>query len=162
MVLRVGQAGTARLGCLRCAPLWLLVAAVVGGCSGEAVKPPPSAEVSGKVLFNGKPVSGGEVTFVAVKGGFASGGRIDESGNYKVTAPVGEVKITVDNRMLQKGRGAPRAGGPMLKKPDGPTPQEMKGQYVALPPKYATADRTDLTYTVVSGSQSHDITLEQP
>jgi len=157
MLLRVWQSRAARLGWLRCAPLSLLVAAVVCGCTSPP-KPPPSAEVSGKVLYKGQPVSGGEVTFIAIKGGFASGGIIDENGNYKVTVPVGEVKITVDNRMLQKGRGAPKAG-PMLKNPNAEQPKEMKGHYVALPAKYASADQTDLTYTVVIEPQTHDITL---
>jgi hypothetical protein len=157
MFLRAWQALRALLGCQRYAPLGLLVAVLVCGCNG-GLKPPQTAEVSGKVLFNGQPVPGGEVTFVAIKGGYASGGAIDENGNYKVTVPVGEVKITVDNRKLQKARGAPKAG-PMLKNPDAPAPSEMKGKYISLPTKYANADKTDLTYTVVLGSQTHEITL---
>jgi hypothetical protein len=143
------------------ASLGLLMAAAIWGCSG-GTKPPPSAEVSGKVTYKGQPVPGGEVTFVTVKGGYASGGRIDENGNYKVTVPVGDVKITVDNTMLGRGgRGAPRGGGGgMLKRPDSEAPTEWKGHYIDLPSKYANADQTDLTYTVVAGSQTHDITLK--
>jgi len=156
---RIVQAWAARLPLRGCFTTWLLLAAAVCGCTGS-VKPPPSAEVSGQVLFKGKPLPGGEIAFVAIKGGFASNGPIDENGNYKVTVPVGAVKITVDNRMLQKARGAPKAGGPMLgKKPDAEQPKEMKGHYVDLPSKYANADKTDLTYTVVDGPQTHEITL---
>jgi hypothetical protein len=142
------------------APLALWTAAVICGCSGS--KAPSSAEVSGKVTYNGRPVTGGQVTFVTVKGGYASGGVIDENGNYKVTVPVGDVKITVDNSMLGRGgRGVPRGGGGgMLKRPDSEAPTEMKGRYMDLPSKYANADQTDLTYTVVAGPQTHNIELK--
>ncbi|HBI46455.1 MAG TPA: hypothetical protein DDY78_26920 [Planctomycetales bacterium] len=65
------------------------------------------ADVSGKVLFQGKPLPGGQVTFVVVKGGFASSGPIGENGNYQIKSPVGDVEISVDNRMLQQQRGKP-------------------------------------------------------
>lgn len=146
----------------RAASFGLLMAFVVSGCS-HSVKAPQTTEVSGKVTYNNKPVPGGVVTFVAVKGGFAGNGTIDENGNYKATSvPVGDVKITVSNKMLSAGRGAPAPGhGPMLGgRPGGEKPNEQKGHYIALPPKYADADTTDLTYTVVSGPQSHDITLK--
>src|SRR5262249_46401396 len=54
--------------------------------------PQRSAEhvaVTGQVLLDGKPVTGGQVTFITVNGGFVSTGRIDEQGNYKIEAPVG-------------------------------------------------------------------------
>jgi hypothetical protein len=143
----------------RSLPLVLLVAAVVGSGCGGAVKPPPNADVSGKVYYKGQPLPGGLVSFVTVKGGFASGGTIDENGNYKVTAPVGEVLVTVDNTMLKTGRGVPREG-PHPKNPDAPAPQEMKGRYVAIPNKYANADQSGLKYTVVEGPQTYDIKLE--
>jgi hypothetical protein len=112
------------------------------------------------VTYNGKPVTGGEITFLAAKGGFAGGGTIEEDGSYKATSvPVGEVKITVNNKMLQKGRGVPRSG-PMLKRPDAEQPKEFKGTYIDLPSKYGNADETDLTYTVKPGPQTYDITLK--
>jgi hypothetical protein len=143
------------------APLGLLMAAVVCGCSG-GTKAPANAEVSGKVTYKGQPVPGGEVVFVTVNGGFANGAMMDENGEYKITAPVGDVKITVSNSMLRTGgRGAPRGGGGgMLKRPDSEQPKEAKGRYIDLPSKYANADLTDLTYTVVKGTQTHNIELK--
>jgi hypothetical protein len=157
---RISHSWSVRPWCRPAFPLWLLIAAVACGCSGGS-KTPSTAEVSGKVTFNGQPVPGGMITFVATKGGFSSGGKIDENGMYKVpSAPVGEVKITVDNSMLMgKGRGAP-AQGPMLKRPGAEQAEEMKGHYIDLPAKYAQADKTDLTYTVVSGAQTKDIELK--
>ncbi|QJW96441.1 hypothetical protein FTUN_3998 [Frigoriglobus tundricola] len=84
-------------------------ARAAGGGHGLRGQPPRSvdhAEVSGKVLLQGKPVPGGQVSFVAVNGGFAASGNIDENGIYQIKAPVGEVKITVTNSMLQARKGA--------------------------------------------------------
>ncbi len=67
------------------------------------------AKVTGKVLLQGKPLPGGRVTFLSVNGGFASSDVIDENGNYQIEAPVGDVKIAVDNSMVG---GGGRRGGP--------------------------------------------------
>jgi hypothetical protein len=116
------------------------------------------AEVSGTVNFKGKPLPGGQVTFVAVKGGFANSGQIEESGEYKVTSPVGEVKIGVDNREFEKQ--AKKAKEQILKRPGAGDPVKHKGKYVAIPNKYYEADKSGLTYTVQKGAQKHDINLE--
>jgi hypothetical protein len=135
--------------------LLLLVLAFAYGCATKHKY--DTAEVTGKVTFKGKPLPGGSITFVAVKGGTATSGIIEESGDYKVSAPIGEVKIQVDNRSLEKKKGPT---GPILKRPDQGEPNTAKGTYVAIPEKYYTADDTPLTYTVKSGSQIHDISLD--
>jgi len=117
------------------------------------------AEVSGKVLFRGQPLPGGRVTFVSVKGGFANSGNIEENGNYKVKAPVGEVQISVDNQMFSAKKG-PTVEKPVLKKPGAEEAHKPTGRYVALPSKYEKAGESGLTYTVQKGSQTHDIKLE--
>jgi hypothetical protein len=141
--------------------LSFLAAALVCGCSGSKV-PDTTAEVTGTVTYNGKPVPGGMINFVATKGGYSGGGNIDENGNFKATTvPVGEVKITVDNSMLNRGRGVPAGGrGPGLKRPDAAGPEEVKGHYVDIPNKYANVDTSDLTYTVTKGAQKHDVELK--
>ncbi len=138
---------------------------MIGGCS----KPPDSTdhiEVTGKVLFKGKPLPGGQVNFVAVKGGFASSGHIDENGNYKIMAPIGEVTITVSNSMLHSRKGA-AAKGPGAPK-DIPHPkqsvaedQPIKGEWVQIPSRYEDSATSDLKYTVTPGPgpQTHDIVL---
>jgi hypothetical protein len=118
-------------------------------------------EVTGRVLYKNKPLTGGQVQFVAVEGGFGSNGIIDEKGNYKINAPVGDVKITVDNRMLSLRIGANhpaamRGAG----RPDAGEPTPVKGTYVQIPFKYYEMDKTDLTYTVTNGPQTYDIELK--
>ena len=146
-------------GC--CSFLGLL--AVLAGC-GQAPRSVEHAEVSGKVLIEGKAVTGGQVSFVAVVGGFASSGHIDENGNYQISAPVGEVKITVNNTMLAPRRGAGSKGPAALKElphPKQPSAevQGEKGKWVSIPSRYSNADTTDLKYTVTPGTQTYDIKL---
>jgi hypothetical protein len=149
--------------CGLCLALGLLV--VAAGCGKDKKKAPPYAEVSGTVLFHGKPLPGGQVTFVN-EGGFTGSATIDENGKYKLSAPTGTVKIAVDNAMLQTGGGGrgrgpgPPQNKPMLKRPGAEAPQKMPGHYVQIPQKYYNPEDSGLTYTVTSGAQTHDITLE--
>jgi hypothetical protein len=139
-----------------------------GGCGPSSPRSAEHAEVSGKVLIDNKPLPGGEISFVTVKGGFASSGKIDENGNYQVKAPVGEVTITVNNGMLQnqqprRGKG-PGGGGAAPKelphtKQAAPDVQPTKGHWVSIPSRYSNADSSDLKYTVKEGPQTYDVKL---
>ena len=146
----------------RLLPLCILLLAV--GCSSNR-KSAEYSEVTGKVLYQGKGLPGGRVTFVS-SDGFSGSANIDENGEYKISAPIGEVKISVDNRMLaggtstRKGPGAPDTTKQILKRPGSEEPQKMKGQYVSIPEKYASPDQSGLKYKVVKGSQTHDIPIE--
>jgi hypothetical protein len=144
----------------RCLAFGLLLLAV--GCGGGGGRPHVAmAEVSGKVLYNRQPLPGGTVGFYATQVEFMNPAIIDENGNYKIEAPVGEVKITVDNRFLnpaatkfpeaKKGAGRPPGAAE--------TPQ-VKGTYKRIPTKYYSRDTTDLTYTVTKGAQTYDIELK--
>jgi hypothetical protein len=164
---RCGFAGRAGL---------LLLLALATGCGGPG-------KLSGRVLYNGKPVTGGWVTFRPADGRSNTvNAPIDENGNYEATLPSGEVKIAVDNRELQRLPPDRSAAGPALppdlkppagvKPPPGvkpgsasPPPQEnapqkLPGTYVAIPEKYHDVDTSGLTYTVKSGPQPHDIELK--
>jgi hypothetical protein len=132
-----------------------LLAVFAVGCQRSAVE---QAEVSGRVLYRGKPVPGGLVTFATTQG-FTLSSRISEEGQYQLKAPVGEVQISVDNLMLARPVQAPRREG---KPPDvkEPAPDPIRGTYVPLPRKYSILDQSGLKYTVTKGRQSHDIELE--
>jgi hypothetical protein len=150
---------------ISCCPLLGLMA-LIAGCGGTNPHSVDHAEVTGKVVFQGKPVTGGQVTFVTVKGGFAASGHIEENGNYKVDAPIGEVIITVNNTMLQSRQGGAKKGGGGPPK-DIPHPKQsvaeeppIKGQWMQIPSQYAESTTSDLRYTVTSGAQTHDIELK--
>ncbi len=153
---------------LVCGCLSLGLLAGTTGCSKTA-HGTEHIQVSGKVLFKGKPLPGGRVTFAAIKDGFASSAPIDENGNYKLNAPIGEVLISVDNRMFQpkgaggKGKGSAQTPGPEHhpKRPDSQVEAEpTKGRrYVPIPTRYANCDTSGLTYTVQPEPQTHDIEL---
>jgi len=79
----------------------------------------------------------------------------------------------VDNRMLSRqglgsgGKGGKGSvGGPPQKMShprspgaDEPKEQPIKGKYVPIPAQYADPGTSGLTFTVKSGSQTHDIEL---
>jgi hypothetical protein len=120
------------------------------------------ARVTGKVTFQGKPLPGGRVNFLAVNGAYATSGIIDENGNYEIDAPVGEVKIAVDNSMVEGGgrRKGPPFNLPRSKQPPGhEEEQPIKGKYVDIPSRYRNTEDSGLIYTVKSGQQTHDIEL---
>jgi hypothetical protein len=140
----------------------------LGGCGTNVQHEVEHAEVSGKVLYEGKPVPGGQVGFVTVSGGFAASGNIDENGNYEIKSPVGEVIITVTNSMLQSGGGgkggAKKGGGGKPKDLPHPGKQSgeakaVEGHWVQIPSKYSDASSSDLRYTVKPGPQTHNIEL---
>jgi hypothetical protein len=135
-------------------PLCLLV--LIGGCRKTRTSA-EHADVTGQVIFKGKPLPGGRVTFVAADG-FASVGDIDEKGNYTINAPVGAVKISVDNSMLREKRAAAAKGAG---RPDAGDATVLKGTFVPLPDKFSSPDKSGLTYTVVSGPQKYNIELPE-
>jgi hypothetical protein len=130
---------------------------LMAGC-GKSSHSVEHAEVTGKVLFNGKPLPGGKVTFVAVQGGFAASGNIDENGAYQISAPIGEVEIGVDNQMLR-----PRGGPRQIPHPQQPGSGEqgppLKGRWMDIPAVYSDPHTSGLKYTVQSGAQTHPIEL---
>ena len=153
---------------LVCGCLSMVLLTGTTGCK-KSLHSTQHEEVSGRVLFKGNPLPGGRVTFAALEGGFASSQPIDENGNYKINAPIGDVLISVDNRMFQpkgaagKGKRPTQTPGPDQhpKRPDSQVEAEpTKGRrYVPIPVRYANCDTSGLTYTVKPGPQTHDIEL---
>ena len=152
--------------------LFVLLLVFAAGCGGRGT-------VSGQVLYKGKPVPGGWVTFRPVDGSANTvNARIDQNGHYEATLPTGEVKIAVDNRDLQPvpaEDGSGPALPPMFKLPAGLKPgpktppaavpsesasEKLPGDYVPIPEEYYTVESSHLTYTVKRGPQTHDIELK--
>jgi hypothetical protein len=148
-----------------CSLLFLL--SVVLGCG------PAKGKVSGRVLYDGKPLPGGRVTFRPVDSTQNSvSAELGSQGDFEAVLPVGEVMVSVDNRELEP-RSAPDADLPK----DLPVSTEAKkhlgsakadratekssGKYVAIPSKYYNAETSNIRFTVTAGEQKHDIELSK-
>jgi prepilin-type N-terminal cleavage/methylation domain-containing protein len=129
----------------------------LAGCGHQNPRSAEHAEVSGTVLFQGKPLPGGKITFVAVDGGFPSVGTIDENGHYQIKAPIGAVEIGVTNQVLKKSGAA--KGLPRLAQAESAENQPLKGRYVKIPSQYEDPHTSGLKYTVKRGQQTHNIEL---
>jgi hypothetical protein len=126
------------------------------GC-GEKRNTPPTAPVTGKVTYKGKPVIGGTVTFnpeEALKGNPGSG-DIAEDGTYSLTTyEVGDGAVlgkhTVTVQVFPGQRGGPEAALPGMESKL-PSP---------IPKKYADPSTSKLTFEVKEGDNVADLTLE--
>ena len=77
------------LGLLACVSLPI-------GCRASA---PPSGSVSGKVTYNGQPLTIGVITFINEKAGIGASSDIDASGNYHIVSiRTGEYNVAVYRR----------------------------------------------------------------
>jgi hypothetical protein len=137
--------------------LLLLSAAAVAmvGCS------PSSGTVSGKVYYGDELVKAGTVTFFCADGrGIRTGIRAD--GSYTVEqVPLGTARVCVDTSALDPKKKPPYSPPPG-KKVDLPGANEPDPSlYVAVPPRYATAETTDLTCEVAGGSQSYTVKMKK-
>lgn len=113
------------------------------GCSD------PGSELTGTVTFNGKPLTGGKVTFFhPTQPGRNVSAYIQPNGSYKILAvPRGDNKVTV---VALPPRKKDRTG------------KEAKGRMKVppVPEKYTDPATTTLVVTVTSGSQSHDFNIQ--
>lgn len=118
----------------------------------------PTGNISGKVLYQDKPLPGGYVNFMGQgSDSTVKASAIEKDGSYSITGmPVGEAKITVQGIFapLQPTQGGlpPAAAGSSSQAANRPT--------VYVPPEYGNAEMSKLTYTVVSGAQTHNIELK--
>jgi hypothetical protein len=153
---------------------FLLLLPLMVGCG------PGEGKVTGQVLFNGKPLPGGQVMFKPVQEGINSAlVTLDEQGNYSVVLPAVEYQISVDNRDLAPRPeigGVPPGLPPAAKakiaealkheqrakgesSATGTHGHKIPGKYVEIPRRYYYAEGSGLKYTVQRGNQTHNIEL---
>jgi hypothetical protein len=145
----------------------LLSLPLVGGCGSSEGK------LSGQVLYQGKPLPGGRLTFRPADPRLNSVSvPISAEGTYEATLPVGDVTICVDNRELQPASRPPGEKrlppGVKLPPPDktdeAPPPRNepsrTAGTYVPIPEKYYEAENSGLKHTVKGGAETHNIELQ--
>jgi hypothetical protein len=115
--------------------LLLACSGLLAGC--DDTPPPPETVVTGRVSYQGKPVTGGTIIFQIEGKEHPHMGVIYEDGTYELTYIVpGNATIAIDTG-TKKGL---------------PT-------YVELPRKYTSPSRSGLSYQVVEGPQTHNIDL---
>ncbi len=129
--------------------LVLLIFLGVLGCNREAKLGP----VSGTVTIDGKPVTAGVVTFVAVDQSNAASSEITPEGTYSIAdAPTGEVVISVRTRdhaviLGPNSSPLPRDPGAAGSAAYNPT-QKKNPLYVPTPDRYEDLSRSDLRITI--------------
>jgi hypothetical protein len=112
--------------------------------AGQDKKPVPKGEVvSGKIAYNGKPLSGGTVTFVSKDGKTTVAGAIADDGTYTVLLPAAEYGVAITTAAPGKDDKDPPKKVPVLK----------------IPAKYGDVKTSGITYKVSKGKQTYDIEL---
>jgi len=152
-------------------PLSLVLAA---GCKTSRA---PSSEVHGKVTYNGKPVSAGNIGFHP-KEGAGLGNSLHADGSYSVSGlPAGEYIVTVetetanpDKRKEQVYGAAPGKKGQenpssqyqkmMQQKGVGVVAPQESGAYVKIPEKYADKAKSPLHVTLDKGDNTQNFDLK--
>jgi hypothetical protein len=152
---------------------------------GCGVKKSAPSEVSGKVTYNGNPVTGGTLVFHSEAGVYPA--SITTKGTYQVVdLPEGECIVTIDTEQLNPNKKTPAydgrtAGGgaaaKMYGKASGPPPgtkigKQQKspagegspvgeaGTYVKIPKAYSDRSKSPLKVTLKRGSQEQNFELK--
>ncbi len=113
------------------------------GC-GPAEK--PTGSVSGKVTYNGEPLTKGSVLFVNEETGIGASGQLDTSGTYTIASiRTGEYQVAIQP-------------------PPAPSPDEMEEgaqpEKLDIPEKYLSPQTSGLTATVTEGENTADFELQ--
>jgi hypothetical protein len=140
----------------------LLLFLIVGGCGPRH---PATAQVSGRVTFNGKAVASGQIAFYPEHGRTATG-TIDAEGRYRLTtfksgdgALLGRHRVTVEAVRVTPVADAPKT-----------LEEELKGHGVAgrrskiewlVPEKYSKLDMSPLTAEIKSGDNTLNFDLPE-
>jgi hypothetical protein len=147
------------------AAFWLVVClALAAGTSVGCGAKSKTNDLSGKVTYNGDPVTGGTVTFYPADGkGAPFSAALSREGTYTVgNLPKGKMKVTVETESLKgKTPGYRVPGGGKL--PPGTKVPEVDTSnvpvYVRVPRKYAYYKTTTLGGEVAGGKQEVNFEL---
>ena len=137
---------TRRLGAM----LLPILLAVAGGCNRTAT-------VTGKVTYQGRPVTYGSVIFQSADK-TARAGVIAADGSYRVESVLpGKATIALISRNPAKGRSVVRVGKPA---PTGASPSAPATGWFPLPARFESPASSGLSCEVAPGPSSHDIELK--
>jgi hypothetical protein len=143
----------------------LLISAGCGGGGGESG--PKTANVSGVIYLDGKPLPDALVTFSTKE--FAGSGRTNSEGRYELAqgAVPGENKVVVskweggEGLELNPEEGMDEGQFEAMADPGGTGKNVNAGPKQLIPEHYSNVETTDLTYNVPEGgSESADFRLQ--
>jgi len=131
-----------------------ILLAVAGGCS-------KTATVTGKVTYQGRPVTYGSVIFLNADN-TARSGVIAADGSYRVENVLpGTVKIAVISHDPAKGRSVVRGRkSTPTAKTTGASPSVPAGGWFPLPPRFESPTSSGLGCDVSAGPSGHDIEMK--
>lgn len=126
---------------------------ILTGCSSGDAERPMRVPVTGKVIYQGKPVEGAHVTFVPQGQGLNSAfGTTDAAGVFKLStfevddgAQPGAYAVTISKMVIEGGQ---KPGSEPLNTGTPPPPPKTMD---LLPAKYKAAATSNLSATVVEG-----------
>ena len=145
-------------------PLFLAVAL---GCSASQTP----ALVQGKVTYNGSPVNAGTITFHSEAGGIYTR-TLMASGFSLTDLPEGSMVVTIETESVNPapkkdqayvGRADPsneyqKRMEQMGKRPQ--AAQNTSGEYVKIPAKYASKEKSPLRVTITKGTNDFTFDLK--
>ncbi len=121
---------------------------LLGGCGAR------NGDLMGTITHEGKPVRMGSVLIMG-SDGVPRSTTIRDDGTYSIgKVPVGVVQIAISSPDPESVfRSSPKRGG------GNPKPKPDSTKWFAIPDKYGDFDRSELTFTVSSGSNRFNIDL---
>ena len=128
---------------------------------------PRTGVVSGEVVYKGKPVPGGLLTFRPVDESQNSASyELAKDGKFKIELPVGEMQICIDNREFEPRPATLPAMPPGMSLPpdvlksmqaSSKESSKVSDRWVKLPEKYYDIGTSGLKITVKGGEQTETI-----
>ncbi len=135
------------------AVVFAVTLSIVAGCGGG------KGDVSGKVTYNGKALTFGNVQFLSPGGAFPA--EIGPDGSYSVSGvPVGISKIAVTSRDEEGFIKYMKARSAAGKDKTAPMPKGNPEDYDKIPSKYGDTGQSGLTFEVKTGQQTFNIDLK--
>jgi hypothetical protein len=136
------------------------------GC--KKTNPNAPVEVTGKVTYNGKDVTGGIIKFHSDQIGGVNQASIHPDGTYTVTdLPTGKYVVTVETESINPNKKMPTYGGERDKGGGmSPVPKEMEGKtggnvkYVKIPGKFGDKTSSPLKVELKPGKNTEDFDLK--
>ncbi len=131
----------------KCLVICVIGVCLAAGC-GKSNVSPPTAKASGQVIFKGKPVTAGEIYFVAAEKGYSANATLDSNGNYQISSGLPSASYKV------------YFAGPKVVEPPRPGYAPPKMEAFPLPPKYLREATSGQSADIKAGENKFDFKLE--